>query len=101
MPGNKGRGIGENYEVYAQLKPKITIWIGAETEVENVRFDDLHRGGIVLPAFSIMDKWKNVSLGDNCLSKDPREFAREYKGEIFRGQPLGQMLNPEEKYTSP
>jgi len=99
MPGNKGRGIGENYEVYAKLKPKITIWIGAEAKIENVRFDDLHRGGIVLPDRGIMKKWKNVSFGDGCLSKDPDELAREYKGKLVRGQPA-EPLKPEQEYTS-
>ena len=100
MPGNKGRGIGENYEVYAKLKPKITIWIGAKTEVENVRFNDLHRGGIVLPDMSAMEQWKNVSFGDDCLSENARELAREYKGKLHRGQPA-EPLVPEAKYTTP
>jgi len=99
MTGGKGRGIGDNYEVYARLKPRITIWIGANSKVENVRFDDLHHGGIVLTDRAIMDKWKNVSFGDGCLSRDPGELAREYKGRVFRGQPA-EGLEPEEKYTT-
>jgi len=100
MTGNKGRGIGENYEVYARLKPKITIWIATDTEIENVRFDDLHRGGIVLPDRAIIQKWRNVSFGDGCLSRDPEELGREYKGKLHRGQPV-EPLKPEEKYIAP
>ena len=99
MPGNKGRGIGENYEVYAKLKPKITIWIGAETKIENARFDDLHRGGIVVPDASAAAKWKNVTFGKGCLSKDPKELIREYKGKMNRGQPA-EPLKPGKEYTS-
>ena len=100
MPGNKGRGIGENSKVYARLKPKITIWIATDTEIENARFDDLHCGGIVLPDKAIMKKWKNVSFGDGCLSRDPEELGREYKGKLHRGQPV-EPLKPEEKYIAP
>jgi len=99
MTGHKGRGIGVNYEAYAKIQPKITIWIGAESEIKNVRFDDLHRGGIVLPDKAIMKNWKNVSFGDGCLSKDPKELARDYKGKLHRGQPTD-PLEPKKEYTS-
>ena len=87
------------YEVYAKLKPKITIWIGAETKIENARFDDLHRGGIVVPDASAAAKWKNVTFGKGCLSKDPKELIREYKGKMNRGQPA-EPLKPGKEYTS-
>ena len=87
------------YDLYARLQPKITIWVSAETKVENVRFDDLHRGGIVLPNVSIMKQWKSVSFGSGCLSKDPSQLAREYKGKLLGGQPTEQ-LQPKEEYTS-
>jgi hypothetical protein len=100
--GGGGRGVkatdGFN-QVFAKLAPKITIWIGADTEIANVRFEDVHRGGIVLPDASAAAKWKNVTYGDGCLSKDPKELMREYKGKIHRGRPA-EPLKPEKKYTS-
>jgi len=100
--GGGGRGVkptpGFNQR-FAELVPKITIWIGADTEIENVRFEDIHRGGIVLPDASSAAKWKNVTYGDGCLSKDPKELMREYKGKVIRGRPV-EPLKPEKKYTT-
>ncbi|MBT3199832.1 MAG: hypothetical protein HN350_07940, partial [Phycisphaerales bacterium] len=100
--GGGGRGVkateGFNQR-FAKLAPKITIWIGADTEVENVRFEDVHCGGIVLPDAAAAAKWKNVTYGDGCLSKDPKELIRQYKGKTHRGRPA-EPLKPEKKYTS-
>ena len=100
--GGGGRGVvtteGFN-KTFAQLQPKITIWVGSGTEIENVRFEDLHRGGIVVPDAAAVEKWKNVTYGNGCLSKDPKEILREYKGEIIRGRPA-ERLTPDKKYTT-
>ena len=100
--GGGGRGVkatpGFNQR-FAKLVPKITIWIGADAEIENVRFEDVHRGGIVLPDASAVAKWKNVTFGNSCLSTDPKELIREYKGKVIRGRPA-EKLKPEKKYTS-
>ena len=98
--GHRGWTMSDGfYDLYATLQPKITIWIAADTQVENVRFDDLHRGGIVLLDRAIMDQWQDVSFGNSCLSKNPEELAREYKGQVSRNQPA-EPLSPEKKYTS-
>ncbi len=100
--GGGGRGVKATDDFnqrFAKLAPKITLWIGAETEITNVRFEDLHRGGIVLPDAAAAAKWKNVTYGDGCLSTDPKELIREYKGKTHRGRPT-EPLKPEEKYTS-
>jgi len=100
--GGGGRGVkatdGFN-RVFVKLQPKITIWMDPETELENVRFEDLHRGGIVLPDAAAVEKWKNVTYGDGCLGKDPKELIREYTGEMHRGRPT-EPLTPEKPYTS-
>jgi len=97
--GHRGWTMSDKfYDLYARLQPKITIWVSADTKVENVRFDDLHRGGIVLPDGSVMKQWKSVSFGGGCLSKNASELAREYKGKLLRGQPV-EPLTPREKYT--
>ena len=86
-------------EAFAKLPPKITIWIDADTKTENVRFDDLHRGGIVLPDAAAAGKWKNVTFGDGCLSTDPKKLIREYKGKLNRGRPVEQ-LTPDKPYIT-
>ena len=98
--GHRGWTMSDGfYDLYATLQPKITVWIAADTEIEDVRFDDLHRGGIVLPDRAIMKKWRNISFGGGCLSKNPDELVREYKGKLVRGQPA-EPLKPEQGYTS-
>ena len=93
--GRSGWGMGEAFgEKYAKLTPKITLWTGANAEIRNVRFDDLHRGGIVLPDANAFKSWKNVTFGKGCLSKDPRELIREFNPT------RGRQLKPEEKHTS-
>ena len=52
--------------------------------MENVRFEDVHRGGIVLLDAALVEKWKNVTYGDGCLSKDSKELVRVYKGKVNR-----------------
>ena len=87
-------------QAFAKLPPKITIWLGQNAQVENVRFEDLHRGGIVLPDASAAEQWKNVTYGDGCLSQNPGELLREYEGKVLRGRPA-ERLEPLEKYTKP
>ena len=100
--GGGGRGVRATdgfKQVFAKLQPKITIWMDPETELANVRFEDLHRGGIVLPDATVVEKWENVTYGDGCLSADPKELIREYTGEVNRGRPTV-LLTPEHPYTS-
>ena len=100
--GGGGRGVNHTdgfKQVFAKLQPKITVWVAPETEIKNVRFEDLHRGGIVVHDAAAAKNWKNVTYGNGCLSKDPKELIREYKGKVHRGRPMEQ-LKPEKKYTS-
>jgi len=90
--GNWGRGDDAFKAIFPKIPPKISVWIDAGANIANVRFDDLHRGGIVTPSADIFRKWTNVTFGDACLSKDPNELIREGKG--------GRPLPPDEKYTS-
>jgi hypothetical protein len=87
-------------EKYAELIPKITVWVNEGTQIENVRFEDLHRGGLLLPDREAFKKWKNVTFGDGCLSKDPNELLREFKGTVHRGQPELKELPVVKKYIS-
>jgi hypothetical protein len=64
-----------------------------------VRFEDLHRGGILMLDAAEAASWKHVSYGEGCLSKDPEELIREYKGDVQRGRPT-ELPKPEKPYTS-
>lgn len=100
--GGGGRGVkateGFN-KVFATLEPKITVWVNPDTQIENVRFEDLHRGGILMLDAAEAASWKHVSYGEGCLSKDPEELIREYKGDVQRGRPT-ELPKPEKPYTS-
>ena len=89
--GSWGRTDEAFKKVFPNMPPKITIWVES-ARIENVRFDDLHRGGILTPKADIFKTWKNVTFGDACLSKDPKELIREIK--------KGQKQTPDKKYTS-
>ena len=100
--GGGGRGVNatEGFNrMFAKLEPKITLWVNTDTEITNVRFEDLHRGGIVLPDATAAEKWKNVTFGKGCLSTDPKELIREFRGKMHRGRPTEQ-LTPDKKYTT-
>ena len=74
-------------EAYAKLEPKITVMFNGQTKVENARFEDVHRGGLLMRDPADFKKWKNVTFGDGCLSKDPNDIFREFKKEGHRGPP--------------
>jgi len=100
--GGGGRGVNATdgfNRAFAKLQPKITVWVDPEAQVENVRFEDLHRGGIVTPDAAAAKNWKNVTYGEGCLSKTPEKLIREYTGRIDRGRPV-EPLTPEKEYTS-
>jgi len=93
--GSWGRTDEAFKKVFPNMPPKITIWVES-AKVENVRFDDLHRGGILTPTADIFKNkgWKNVTFGDGCLSKDPKELIREINPQ------KGLEETPDKKYTT-
>ncbi len=91
--GNWGRQDEAFKKVFPKMPPKITIWVES-AKVENVRFDDLHRGGILTPNADIFKSWKNVTFGEGCLSKDPKELIREINPK------KGLRQTPDKKYIS-
>ena len=92
--GNWGRGDDAFKQVFPNIVPKIKVWIGGTSKIENVRFDDLHRGGIVTPSADVFATWKNVTFGEGCLSQDPKELIREVNPK------KGEQLTPDKKYTT-
>jgi hypothetical protein len=101
--GSWGRTDEAFQKVFANFPPKIAVWISPDAMLENVRFDDLHRGGVVTESPETFRKWKNIAFGDGCLSNDPNELVRGYKAELEEmggGHPMS-TLEPKEKYTTP
>jgi len=89
-------------KVFPNILPKIGIWISATSKLANVRFDDLHRGGIVTASMETFSAWENISFGDACLSKDPKDLVRSYEPELAEmggGHPMS-VLEPKETYTT-
>jgi len=64
----------------------------------------LHRGGIVTKSMETFKRWKNISFGDGCLSKDPNELVRGYEAAIAKmkknAHPTS-ILEPEKEYATP
>jgi len=88
--------------VFPEIPPKIGLWISGESKVENVRFDDLQPGGIVTESIETFRKWKSISFGDGCVSKDPKNLVRGYKAELAEmggGHPTS-PLEPKQQYTT-
>jgi len=102
--GGGGRGVNATdgfNRTFAKLQPKITVYVNADTKIEDVRFEDLHRGGIVTPNVAIAAKWKDVTFGEGCLGKNVKELFREYKGKIIRGRPVDKLKPDREEYLTP
>ena len=90
-------------EAFPKIPPKIALWISGDSKVENVRFDDLQPGGIVTKDMETFETWKNVSLGDACVSRDPKVLVRGYEAEIVEmgGRHKSSVLPPKKQYTTP
>ncbi len=95
--GSWGRGDEAFKKVFPRIAPKIGVFIGGASMLENIRFDDLHRGGIITPSMETFKKWKNISFGDGCLSKDPKDLVRGYEAEVDKWH---ETLEPKKKYTT-
>ena len=100
--GSWGRQDEIIKSVFPKILPQIGIWFSGSAKLENVRFDDLQRGGIVAPSMDTFKQWKNISFGAACLSKDPNELVRGYEAEIAAMKNAGPMspLEPKPKYTT-
>jgi len=51
---------------YKQMPELIYIGVCGNLMLENVKFDDMARGGLMLKNPSIVSQWKNVTFGDRC-----------------------------------
>ena len=86
-PGKSTEVVG-----YASAADEVGIKSGAFIVGRGSRFVSM----------DVFKKWKNISFGDACLSKDPAELVRGYEAEIATMKNAGPMspLEPKEKYTT-
>ena len=62
------------------------------------RLKGIKEGGTVGPDLTeSFKKWKNISFGDGCLSKDPKDLVRGYEAEVDKWH---ETLEPKKKYTT-
>jgi len=100
--GAWGRSDEAFKKMFPTIPPKIGIWVSGDSRLDNVRFDDLHRGGLVTQSMETFKKWKSISFGGDCLSKDANDLVRGYEAEIrtrVKGNPTS-ILEPIKKYTT-
>ena len=71
-------------KVFPRIPPKIGLWISGASKVENVRFDDLRPGGVVTRSMETFQSWKNVTFGDGCVGKAPKDLVRGYEAELAK-----------------
>ena len=62
------------------LPPKIDMVFLGKVELDGVLFDDVLKGGIMLPDLTIRSRWKNVFFGDKNEGK-PDELFRVFVGK--------------------
>ena len=89
-------------EVFPKIPPKIGLWLSGKSKVQNVRFDDLRPGGIVTASMETFKGWRNVTFGDGCVSKDPKDLVRGYEAELAAmggGHPTS-SLEPKKQYAT-
>jgi hypothetical protein len=64
----KSRGFDKespNVVAFRKIPPRITLFFDKDVKVENVRFDHVHAGGLLLRDPSAIGQWRNVSWGPN------------------------------------
>lgn len=96
--GYKLNETDEFFKDYMKLQPKITLMLPAT--VKNVRFEDLHRGGIITGSKDLLSTFKsdNVTFGEGNLSENPEDLIRIYEGRTHAGRAIELEAKPE--YTS-
>jgi len=58
---------------------KIDVVFMGDVEIDGIEFNDLHKGGILLPDPASKANWKNVFYGEDNLGK-PEDLYRKYDG---------------------
>jgi len=78
----KGKEAYEKYKWYYSLPRGLSIWMAGDVAVENVEFDWLRKGGLMLQSPAARSGWKNVTFGPHGLGT-PDELISEL-GQLDR-----------------
>ena len=60
------------------------VFLGKDVVIENIEFDHLRRGGLMLQDPAAKDKFKNLFFGPACASKQPADLFSKLDG-LTRG----------------
>lgn len=72
---SKDPAYAEKMKWYTALPRGIDLWIDKDVVVENVEFDDVRKGGIMLQSDELKSNFKNVTFGSGCLGKGDEVFS--------------------------
>lgn len=74
------------YEAYRAIPRRIdiTIWAGADVQLDGVLFDDVREGGIRLQDLTMRDRWRRVFYGERNAGPPEALFARYAPSEERR-----------------
>jgi len=67
-------------KAYLKIERRIKVRVGPATKLENVCFEDLHLGGLMIPTGKFKG-YKKVTFGAGCASKDPAQLVKEYEAK--------------------
>jgi len=67
-------------KAYLKIERRIKVRVGPATKLENVCFEDLHLGGLMIPKGKFKG-YKKVTFGAGCASKDPAQLFKEYEAK--------------------
>jgi hypothetical protein len=63
------------FEWMMTLPRGTDVFLARDVVVENVQFDNLRKGGLMMPDPSRRSAWKNVSFGPNCAAKAAEDIV--------------------------
>jgi hypothetical protein len=72
------------YEWMMKLPRGNDVFLGKDVVIENIEFDHLRRGGLMLQDPAAKDRFKNLFFGPACASKQPADLFSKLDG-LTRG----------------
>jgi hypothetical protein len=69
--------LGKEKEHNVRIPRNITVYLDEDTMADGVKFDHLHKGGLMFKDQATRARWRNVSFGEHCDGR-PDELFRHY-----------------------
>jgi len=64
---------------FDSIPAKIDLWCGRGVKMDGLRFEDLHRGGLMYADEATKRSWKNLEFGESCEGTDEADYSRMEK----------------------